>query len=95
MLINTTQRSKTNQPGGGRLFRYVASSIELYFGIIAEGTVCENAKLNIKRVKPMLKCNECESLFVRKPFSFECPYCGGQGSPTEIGHEFYIESIEI
>jgi len=73
---------------------YVASSIELYFGIIAEGTVCENAKLNIKRVKPMLKCNECESLFVRKPFSFECPYCGGQGSPTEIGHEFYIESIE-
>lgn len=58
---------------------YVASSIELYFGIIAEGTVCENAKLNIKRVKPMLKCNECESLFVRKPFSFECPYCGGQG----------------
>lgn len=74
---------------------YVASSIELYFDIIAEGSLAENAKLNIERVVPKLKCSNCGSLFERKPFSFECPNCGGEGSPTEIGKEFYIKSIEI
>lgn len=74
---------------------YVASSIELYFELIAQGSTCEKAKLNIERVIPKLKCNSCGELFVRKPFSFECPLCKGEGSPTEIGQEFYIRSIEI
>lgn len=74
---------------------YVASSIELYFDIIAEGTLCEKAKLNIERVIPKLRCGSCGELFVRKPFSFECPNCKGEGGPTEIGQEFYIRSIEV
>ncbi|SEW39908.1 hydrogenase maturation nickel metallochaperone HypA [[Clostridium] fimetarium] len=74
---------------------YVASSIELYFEIIAEDSICKNATLNIERIIPKLKCNNCGKLFVRKPFSFECPDCQGQGSPTDIGQEFYIKSIEV
>lgn len=74
---------------------YVASSIELYFDIIAEGSLCENAELNITRVQPKLKCDNCGELFIRKPFSFQCPFCDGEGSPTDIGKEFYIKSIEI
>lgn len=74
---------------------YVASSIELYFDIIAEGSLCEHAKLNITRIKPELKCNCCGKLFIRKPFSFQCPFCGSEGNPTEIGKEFYIKSIEV
>lgn len=74
---------------------YVADSIELYFDIIAEGTACEKAHLNIERVAPKLKCSQCGELFERKPFSFECPHCKGEGTPTTIGQEFYIKSIEI
>jgi len=74
---------------------YVASSIDLYFDIIAEGTLAEKAKLNIERIVPKLKCNDCGNLFERQPFSFQCPSCNGEGSPTEIGKEFYIKSIEI
>lgn len=74
---------------------YVASSIELYFEIIAEGSSCEKAKLHIERIVPKLKCSSCGNLFVRKPFSFECPTCKGEGAPTEIGKEFYIKSIEV
>lgn len=74
---------------------YVSSSIELYFDIIAEGSLCEKAFLNIERIIPKLKCNDCGQLFVRKPFSFQCPTCNGEGSPTEIGKEFYIKSIEV
>lgn len=74
---------------------YVSSSIELYFPIIAEDSLCKNAQLSITRVKPQLKCDSCGEHFERKPFSFQCPSCGSEGSPTEIGKEFYIKSIEI
>ena len=74
---------------------YVASSIELYFEIIAQGSRCEKAKLCIERVVPKLKCDGCGQYFERKPFSFECPYCHGEGRPTKIGQEFYIRSIEV
>ncbi|QAT42682.1 hydrogenase maturation nickel metallochaperone HypA [Aminipila luticellarii] len=79
----------------GEYSGYVASSIELYFEIIAEDSICKNASLHIERVKPKLKCDSCGKLFERKPFSFECPYCRGEGRPTEIGQEFYIKSIEV
>lgn len=74
---------------------YVADSINLYFDLIAEGSLCRGAVLSIERVQPKLRCRECEIYFERKPFSFACPECGGEGSPTEIGKEFYLKSIEV
>lgn len=92
---NNTKEVKVINLVVGDYCGYVASSIELYFELIAEGSLCEKAKLHIERVIPKLRCSSCNKLFVRKPYSFECPYCKGEGSPTEIGQEFYIKSIEI
>lgn len=74
---------------------FIGESISMYFDVISEGTLCEGAALNIRKVAPMLKCRNCGELFKKAPFSFECPKCKGEGGPTEIGKEFYIESIEI
>jgi hydrogenase nickel incorporation protein HypA/HybF len=74
---------------------FIGESIQMYFDNISEGTACENAVIEIQRVKPKLKCESCGELFTRVQFSFECPTCGGQGGPSEIGKEFYIESIEV
>lgn len=74
---------------------YVSDSIELYFELIAQETVCKDARLDITRIKPMLRCTSCTKLFKRRLYSFECPFCGGEGQPTEIGKEFYIKSIKI
>lgn len=74
---------------------YVSSSIELYFDIIAEDSLCKDAKLHIERVKPKLKCSSCEELFLREPYIFTCPKCKGEGVPTDIGQEFYIKSIKV
>ncbi len=94
-LKNNAEEVKVINLVVGDYCGYVASSIELYFDLIAEGSVCEKARLNIERIVPKLKCNSCGELFTRKPFSFECPLCKGQGLPTKIGQEFYIKSIEI
>lgn len=74
---------------------YVSSSIELYFDIIAQDSLCKDAKLQIERIKPKLKCTTCKELFLREPYTFTCPHCKGEGVPTDIGQEFYIKSIEV
>ncbi|MGI6204852.1 MAG: hydrogenase maturation nickel metallochaperone HypA [Anaerovoracaceae bacterium] len=91
--------------GGSRVLRinlvcgdysgFVPESIHMYFDIITEGTMCEGAEVDIRRVKPKLRCPNCGTLFERELFSFACPECGTDGEPTDIGKEFYIESIEI
>ena len=74
---------------------YLPESIELYFDIIAQGSLCEQARLSVIRIPSKLKCTGCGGLFLRKPFSFSCPDCGGDAKPTDIGREFYIESVKI
>lgn len=74
---------------------FVGESIQMYFDVIGQGTVCEGAKLTIIGVKPKLKCASCGELFERKLFSFTCPHCGGEGGPTEYGKEFYIKDVEL
>ena len=74
---------------------FIGESIQMYFDVISEGTLCEGALLTIKDIRPKMKCDRCGRLFERKRFSFTCPYCGGDGSPTDIGKEFYIESVDL
>ena len=74
---------------------YVSESIQMYFDIISKGTLCESAVLEIESVRPKLRCPECGTFFERLPLRFDCPECGKNGEPTEIGREFYIDSIEI
>jgi len=79
----------------GEICGYLPESIELYFDIIAKGSLCEHTRLSFIRIPSKLKCTECGEHFLRKPFTFSCPSCGGVGEPTDIGREFYIESVEI
>lgn len=79
----------------GELSGFIGESIQMYFDILAKGTLAEGATLDITYVKPQLRCSKCNSYFYRKRFSFECPQCGGMGVPTEIGKEFYVKDIDI
>jgi len=74
---------------------FVPESIHMYFDLIAEGTLCDGAEIDIIRVRPKMKCPACGELFERAHLSFACPKCGTDGEPTKIGKEFYIESIEV
>ncbi len=74
---------------------FVGESVQMYFDVISQGTLCEGAKLVVVPVQPQLQCESCGRHFRRKPFSFACPDCGGNGVPTDIGREFYIKSLEL
>lgn len=79
----------------GEYSGFVPESIHMYFDMISEGTKCEGAEIVITRVKAKLSCPACGEIFERKLLSFACPKCGVDGGPTDIGKEFYIESIEV
>ena len=79
----------------GEYSGYIAESIRMYFDLISKDTDCEGAKINIANVKPKLRCSKCGELFYKELLMFECPLCGGEGNPSEIGKEFYIDSIQV
>ena len=74
---------------------YISESIQMYFDIISKGSLCEGATLEIETVRPKLRCPACGRLFERRPLRFDCPACGTDGAPTDIGREFYIDTIEV
>ena len=94
---NGVKRVKAVNLVVGEYSGFTADSIKMYFDVYSSGTICENARVNIETVKPMLRCKTCGNLFERKPFEFNCTKegCTGEGEPTEIGREFYIRSVEI
>ena len=79
----------------GETTGYMRESMEFYVAASARGTAVEGAALDIRYVKPRLRCPACGLEFERKRFSFDCPACGAQGEMTKAGSEFYIDSIEI
>ncbi len=89
------KRVKTIRLVLGEYSGFVPESIHLYFDMIAQGTMCEDARIEIERIKAKIRCPHCDITYHRKPLSFACPQCGRDGEPTEIGKEFYIESIEV
>ncbi len=79
----------------GDLSTIVDDSVRLYFPLIAAGTPAEGAELNFRRVRAEFLCRHCEKTFVKPAHGFNCPVCGNYGTPTDVGKEFYVESIEV
>jgi Zn finger protein HypA/HybF (possibly regulating hydrogenase expression) len=73
----------------------IPDCVQLYFDQIAKGTKAEGTVLHVQVVKSEMYCANCHKNFVRPMLSFECPICHNQGSPTEIGNEFYVKSVAL
>lgn len=79
----------------GDLSTIIDESVQMYFDIISEGTLAQGAKLSFTRVKAEFECKSCHSKFIKPETGFKCPICGELGTPTGVGREFYIDSIEV
>jgi hydrogenase nickel incorporation protein HypA/HybF len=80
----------------GELSSVIDNSVQFYWDMIAEDTICEGATLHFKRIPAVFKCQACSQEFQLQNGSLApCPGC--QSSQMEIiqGNEFYLESINI
>ena len=100
IVVEEAQKNNVNKVTSiklviGELSGIIDESVQMYFDIISVGTLCEGAKLNFIKNHAMLECKVCSNIFKRNPRTFDCPKCGGIAKLTDVGKEFYIESIEV
>ena len=79
----------------GDLRQVVGETLVFYFGIVAEGTVCEGARLELERVPARLGCTACGHAWEVEMAHFRCPACGSGAVEVTTGDEFMVESIEV
>jgi len=79
----------------GDLSTILDESVQMYFDIISEGTIAEGSKLVFKRIPAEFQCKSCGNKYNKPKKGFDCPYCGGLGTLTNVGKEFYVDSIEV
>jgi len=79
----------------GELVQVVDEAMHFAFEVLAEGTICEGAELELSFVEPRSRCLDCGREFFHDARHWRCPECGGPNTELLAGRELYIDSIEV
>ena len=79
----------------GQLASIVDDSVQFYWDMISEGTICAGAKLHFERKPATLKCLDCDQSYALAGELTDCPNCHSVHIKVMTGEEFFVESIEI
>jgi hydrogenase nickel incorporation protein HypA/HybF len=80
----------------GELSSVLDDSVEFYWDMIAEGSICEGANLHFERVPAIFKCRDCsEEYHLQDGDLSPCPACQSTEMDVLQGKEFHLESINI
>lgn len=79
----------------GQLSSIVDDSVQFYWELISQGTICSGAILHFERVPAKLVCKECDTEYTIEEGLTPCPNCGSIRVKITAGEEFWLDSIEI
>ncbi|HVP20683.1 MAG TPA: hydrogenase maturation nickel metallochaperone HypA [Anaerolineaceae bacterium] len=79
----------------GRLASIVDDSVQFYWDIISQNTICDKAQLHFKRMPANILCLDCGNEFPLEDELCPCPSCAGSRLKVITGDEFSLDSIEI
>lgn len=79
----------------GRLSGVEVHFLEQSFDVFKEGTICENATLNIHLCEVTLFCEACGQTSTVEMNHFICPNCQSTDVQMKSGQELQVKSIEI
>ena len=79
----------------GQLSTVVDESVQFYWGLVAEGTIAESARLQFRRIRAELECQQCDQRYNPTEDDLGCPSCGGQNVRVVAGEEFFVEAIDV
>ncbi len=79
----------------GVMTEAIEDALRFAFEALAEGTMCEEAQLEINMVQPVSVCLECGKEYEHDRFHMVCPGCGSAFTQLIQGKELRIESIEV
>jgi hydrogenase nickel incorporation protein HypA/HybF len=79
----------------GRLSSIIDDSVQFYWDMVSENTICAGAKLHFKRIPAEFKCRDCGHQFTLERELEPCPQCSSLKIQVIRGDEFRMESIEV
>jgi hydrogenase nickel incorporation protein HypA/HybF len=79
----------------GRLASIVDDSVQFYWDIVSQDTICAGSTLAFERLPATMNCLACGSQFTFDGEMLPCPTCGSAQVTVASGDQFYLESIEI
>lgn len=79
----------------GRLSSIVDESLQFYWTLIVEDTLCEGSILHFRRTQAVMHCVDCGEDYPVEGEITACPSCGGHRVTVARGDEFLLESIDI
>jgi hydrogenase nickel incorporation protein HypA/HybF len=79
----------------GRLSSVVDDSVQFYWDIISQNTICAGSVLHFERTPARMKCMDCDCEYSFENDLIPCPQCGSFLSRVISGEEFRMDSIEV
>lgn len=80
----------------GELSTVIDDSVQFYWDLITDQTICEGAKLHFNRIPAIFRCLDCEKEYRLSGGELTpCPQCGSTRMEVLQGKEFHLESINI
>jgi hydrogenase nickel incorporation protein HypA/HybF len=79
----------------GKLSSIVDDSVQFYWDMISEDTICAGAQLHFERRPAKMACQECGGTYILESELVLCPDCGSARVKVISGEEFWLDSIEI
>ncbi len=79
----------------GRLSSIVDDSVQFYWDMIAQNTICEKALLHFERFPAEIQCLDCGNRYLVDSDMVPCPQCNSVRVKILTGDEFRVESIEV
>ena len=79
----------------GRLSSIVDDSVQFYWDMLSQGTVCEGAQLHFERLPAKLLCLACGETYEFSQDLVPCPNCQSDQVKVLGGTEFHLDSIGV
>jgi hydrogenase nickel incorporation protein HypA/HybF len=80
----------------GELSTVIDDSIQFYWDMITEDTICEGAKLHFHRIPAKFRCLDCgKDYHLVQGDMVPCPNCESTKMEILQGKEFHLDSINI
>ena len=79
----------------GRLSSIVDDSVQFYWDIIAQDSICAGATLHFQRLPARMLCLDCSREYTFDGEMIPCPTCGSYSARVISGEEFRMDSIEV
>ncbi len=79
----------------GKLSSIIDDSVQFYWDMVTENTLCADSKLHFERVPAQLSCNDCGVEYTLSSDLTPCPNCQSLNVKVVSGDQFLLDSIEI